>query len=133
MRIKGIRFFLKKYLLFCLVVTGMSLLLYDTVLHGYYMKIYPVMFGLIAGVTLLSQLKMMSSVHDSIRKFSTSFMSAMGIRMLVYLAFIIIRLVLDKSDAINFVVTFLVLYVCFTAFEVIEISDFLKNNPKSSN
>jgi hypothetical protein len=57
----------------------------------------------------------------------------MSIKLLLYLIFILICLLIDRSKAINFVVTFLVLYVCFTTFEVNKISKFLKKSTNSLN
>ncbi len=128
-----LRFFIKKFVLFCLVLTGMSLLLFDLVLKDLYLKIYPVQFALVALVTFLSHLRLMKSFDQNIRRFSTTFLSTMSVKLLIYMVFIIIYLLIDRTRAINFVLTFLVLYLCFTTFEVIQISDFLKKNKKSSN
>lgn len=130
---KDLLFFLKKFILFCLVLTGMSLILYGSVLKGVYLKIFPVQFVLVAGVTFLSHLRLMKSFDQNIRKFSTTFLSTMSVKLFIYMVFIIICLLVDRTQAVNFVLTFLALYLCFTTFEVIEISDFLKKNQKSSN
>ncbi len=126
-------FFLKKLLLFCLVLIGLSLILYDSILKDFYMKVYPLQFTLIALVTLLSHLKLMNAYQLNARRFSTTFLSVTAIKLFIYLMFMIIYLLIDRSKAVNFVLTFLVLYLCFTIFEVFEISNFLKKKPKSSN
>lgn len=130
---KDVQFFLKKFILFCLVLISMSLLLFDTVLKDMYLKIYPLQFAVVAVVTFLSHLRLMKSFDQNIRKFSTTFLSTMSVKLFVYMVFIIICLLIDRSHAVIFVLTFLVLYLCFTTFEVIQISDFLKKNQKSSN
>ncbi|MCL4482809.1 MAG: hypothetical protein M1445_09410 [Bacteroidetes bacterium] len=127
------RFFLKKALLFCSVLIGVSLLLYDTLLKEYYLKVFPLQFGIVALITLLSHLKLMNASERNPRKFSTTYLSIMSVRLLIYLVFILVCLLIDRTNAVNFVVTFLVLYLAFTIFEVIEILNFLKKNPKSSN
>ena len=127
------RFFLKKALLFCLVLIGASLLIYDTLLKEYYLKFFPIQFGVVALITIFSHLKLMKASEGNSRKFSTAYFSLMSVRLMVYLGFILVCLIIDRSRAINFVVTFLALYLAFTIFEVIEISNFLKKNPNSSN
>ncbi len=127
------RFFLKKALLFCSVLIGVSLLLYDTLLKEYYLKVFPLQFGIVALITLLSHLKLMNASERNPRKFSTTYLSIMSVRLLIYLVFILVCLLIDRTNAVNFVVTFLVLYLAFTIFEVIEILNFLKKKPKSSN
>jgi L-asparagine transporter-like permease len=78
-------------------------------------------------------LKLMNASERNPRKFSTTYLSIMSVRLLVYLVFILVCLLIERTNAVNFVVTFLVLYLAFTIFEVIEISNFLKKNPNSSN
>jgi L-asparagine transporter-like permease len=126
-------FFLKKALLFCLVLIGLSLVLFDTILKDYYLKIYPLQFAVVSLVTVISHLKLMNSFQLNTRRFNTTFLSVMSIKLFLYLVFILICLLIDRTSAFNFVITFLLLYLGFTIFEVIEISNFLKKNPKSSN
>jgi L-asparagine transporter-like permease len=128
-----LKYFIKKFAMFCLVIVGLSLLLFDSVLKNHYLQVYPLQLSLIAVMTFLSHLRLMRTAGQNIRKFSTTFLSTMSLKLLVYMVFIIICLVIDRTRAVTFVVTFLILYICFTIFEVIEISDFLKKNQKSSN
>jgi L-asparagine transporter-like permease len=127
------RFFLKKALLFCLVLIGISLLLYDSLLKSYYLRIFPVQFSVIALVTVISHLRLMNAIQLNVRRFNTIFLSIMSIKLIIYLGFILVCLLIDRSSAINFVLTFLILYLFFTIFEVTEISNFLKKNTNSSN
>jgi L-asparagine transporter-like permease len=126
-------FFLKKALLFCLVLIGLSLVLYDTVLKDFYMKIFPLQFAVVALITVISHLKLMNSFQLNSRRFNTTFLSVMSIKLFIYLVFILVCLLIDRTSAVNFVITFLVLYLFFTIFEVSEISDFLKKKSESSN
>ena len=127
------RYFLKKALLLCLVVIGLSLLLYDSVLKDFYLKLFPLQVAVVSIVTVISHLRLMTAVEQNARKFSTTFLSVMSVKLFIYLIFILVCLLLDRSNAVNFVLTFLALYVIFTIFEVTEISNFLKKNPNSSN
>lgn len=127
------RFFLKKALLFCLVLIGLSLILYDTVLKEFYLKMFPLQFSIVALVTVISHLRLMNSFQLNNRRFNTTFLSVMSIKLFIYLVFILVCLLIDRTSAVNFVITFLVLYLGFTIFEVIEISNFLQKKSKSSN
>lgn len=127
------KFFLKKALLFSLVLTGIALLLFDTVLKAYYFRMFPFQLGLVAVVTVISHIRLMNSIQMNIRRFNTVFLSIMSVKLLIYVIFILICLLADRKQAVSFVITFLILYVFFTIFEVIEISNFLKRNTNSSN
>jgi hypothetical protein len=130
---KEIQFFLKKVLLLCLVVTGLSVVLFDTILKGLYLTVFPLELAIVVLVTIVGHLRLMKSIEFNMRKFSTIYLSTMSLKLLVYFLFILTNLLVDRSNAINFVVSFLILYIIFTIFEVIEISNFLKKYPKSSN
>ena len=125
--------FLKKVFYLCLSISGMAILLYQSVLKGYYLSIFPLQFAVVILVTVISHLRLMTSVEQNARRFSTTFLSVMSAKLFIYLFFILICLLVDRSNAINFVVTFLLLYLIFTIFEVIEISNFFKKNQNSSN
>lgn len=125
--------FLKQALLFCLVLAGLSGLLFFSVLKDYYLKMFPLQFAVVALVTLFTHFKLMNAFQQNVRRFNTTFLSLMSIKLLIYILFILICLFMDRTHAVNFVVTFLVLYLCFTIFEVIQISNFSKKNTKSSN
>jgi len=125
--------FLKKVFYLCLSISGMAILLYQSVLKGYYLSIFPLQFAVVILVTVISHLRLMNSVEQNARRFSTTFLSVMSAKLFIYLFFILICLLVDRSKAINFVVTFLLLYLIFTIFEVIEISNYFKKNQNSSN
>ena len=125
--------FLKKIFYLCLSISGMAILLYQSVLKGYYLSIFPLQFAVVILVTVISHLRLMNSVEQNARRFSTTFLSVMSAKLFIYLFFILICLLVDRSKAINFVVTFLLLYLIFTIFEVIEISNYFKKNQNSSN
>ena len=125
--------FLKKIFYLCLSISGMAILLYQSVLKGYYLSIFPLQFAVVILVTVISHLRLMTSVEQNARRFSTTFLSVMSAKLFIYLFFILICLLVDRSNAINFVVTFLLMYLIFTIFEVIEISNYFKKNQNSSN
>jgi hypothetical protein len=60
-------------------------------------------------------------------------LAIMSIKLFLYIIFILVCLLIDRSRAIDFVITFLILYVFFTIYEVIEISNFLRKNTNSLN
>ena len=125
--------FLKKVFYLCLSISGMAILLYQSVLKGYYLSIFPLQFAVVILVTVISHLRLMTSVEQNAQRFITTFLSVMSAKLFIYLFFILICLLVDRSNAINFVVTFLLMYLIFTIFEVIEISNFFKKNQNSSN
>lgn len=127
------QYFLKKIIALCLIISILSIILFSTVLKAYYLNAFPFQVGIIALVTIFSHLKLMNAQKKNARGFSTVFLSTMSMKLFVYLVFILVSLIIDKSKAINFVLTFFILYLLFTSFEVNEITNFLKKNQNSSN
>ena len=125
--------FLKKALLFCLVLVGVSAILFSTYMKAFYLKIFPLQFGIIAKVTILSHLRLMNAAEANIRRFNTTFLSIMSVKLIIYVVFIMVYLLMERSGAVNFILSFLILYFCYTILEVNEISNFLKKSTKSSN
>jgi hypothetical protein len=127
------KIFLKSALIFCLTLIMVSILLFTTILKAFYLTIFPVQFAVIALVTILSHIRLMNSMAYNVRRFNTTYLGLMSLKLFLYLIFILICLLIDRSKAINFVVSFLVLYVLFTIFEVNKISKFLKKSTNSIN
>jgi hypothetical protein len=51
--------------------------------------------------------------------FTNYFMIATMLKIMLYLAVIVIYAFLRRSDAVTFIITFFLLYLCYTTFEVI--------------
>lgn len=51
--------------------------------------------------------------------FTNYFMIATTLKIMLYLAVIVIYAFSHRSDAITFIITFFLLYLCYTAFEVV--------------
>jgi len=62
------------------------------------------------------------------KKFSYKFMGATGLKLFVYLILIVAYSLLDREHAVPFLITFLILYVLYSLFEVLAILKYLKNN-----
>jgi hypothetical protein len=127
------KMFLKSALLFCLTLIIVSTLLFTTILKAFYLTMFPVQFAVIGLVTILSHIRLMNAMAYNVRRFNTTFLGLMSVKLFLYLIFILVCLLIDRSKAINFVVSFLVLYVLFTIFEVNKISKFLRKSTNSIN
>jgi hypothetical protein len=51
--------------------------------------------------------------------FTNYFMIATTLKLFLYLSVIVIYALIRRSDAITFIITFFLLYLCYTAFEVV--------------
>lgn len=122
----GKKLFIRKFIIFSIVLTSISVILYMTVLKPFYVKTFPLQLLLIGSLTAFSHLRLIKACEQNIRRFTTVYMLSVTLKLMAYLSFLLICLLIDHSDALAFVLTFFALYICFTVFEVIQVLKFLK-------
>ena len=122
--------FLLKISAFTLIIIFISIALFTTILKTYYFKAFSLQVVLIATVTTIGHLWIAKAVKKNIRKFATAYMASVTLKLVVYLIYLLVSLLIDHTQALQFALTFLVLYLVFTIFEVVEVLRFLK---KQSN
>jgi hypothetical protein len=61
------------------------------------------------------------------KAFTSRFMGIFGVKIIVLLIFIVLYSYFNPSQAVSFLITFFILYVIYTAFEVIVVLRYLKN------
>jgi general stress protein CsbA len=104
-----------------------SLVLFQTTLKNYYL---PVFWILLAIISLLTGVLHYSNVRASAKKaskFATGFLMATGIKMMIYLVLITTYVLLHPEKASVFLISFFILYILYTAFEVLSILKHLRS------
>ena len=123
---KEIKVFIIKILTLSIILTLISAVLFLTVLKTFYFRSFPLQLLIIASLTAFGHIRLIKACELNMRKFATVFMLSVTMKLIVYLSFLLIGLLIDHSNAMTFVLTFFILYVCYTVFEVIEALKFLK-------
>lgn len=118
--------FLRKFIIFSLVLIAIAAILFLTILKAFYVPLFPLQLLLIGSLTLYSHLRLIKACEENVRRFTTVFMLSVTLKLMAYLCFLLICLLIDHSNALAFVLTFFTLYLCFTVFEVIQVLIFLK-------
>ena len=126
------RKFILKISLFTLIVFVIVSILFSTVLKNWFVPSYPYQLLLIALVTSIGHLLIINASEQNSRKFSTAFLASVTLKLMIYLTFLLVFLLIDHSQVIPFVLTFIIFYVLFTVFEVIEVLNFIKKQSKKS-
>jgi hypothetical protein len=124
--------FILKISLFTLLIFACATGLFSTVLKRYYLESYPYLILLVATVTTVGHLWIIKASSANAMKFTTTFMASVTLKLMVYLFFMLVYLIFDRSQVIPFILTFIALYILFTIFEVIQVLNFIKNNQKRS-
>jgi hypothetical protein len=115
-------------LFIALIITALGYGLFLFLIPQHYFPYFPVIPSFLLVVTFLVHVYLIRSSENNPRKFTAKYLGAMGLKMLIYLVFLVIFLFIDVVHAIPFLVSFLVTYAAFTMYEVISILNFLKKD-----
>jgi len=120
------RKFLIRELIFALIIAIISYVLFQTVLKEYYLPVFWLLFGIITIFTAVFHLSVLQVSDKSSAKFSSKFMMVSGIKMIVYLMLIVYYAFSFPEKAKTFLISFFILYLLYTVFEVFLIIRYLK-------
>jgi len=120
-----IRFLFKLFIL--VVVIGLTaIMVLKTSYSQFIIPVFWYMLGGIACLTAFMHFSLLQISEKSAQKFSSRFMMVSGIKMIIYLIFITIYVFTFTDQAKVFLISFFILYITFTAFEVVQIMLYLK-------
>jgi L-asparagine transporter-like permease len=60
-------------------------------------------------------------------KFVNAFLLTTTVKLLLFLAIIVIYVLLNRDDAVGFILTFFTYYLIYTSFEIVSILKYLRN------
>ncbi len=106
-----------RLLIFVTLIALVAAILYTTVLSSFYLSVFPYVLIFFTLISFLSHYIIVKAGQSRITKFSTSFMGITSLKLFLYLIFIIVYLLIDKTNALVFVLTFFIVYLLFTIFE----------------
>ncbi len=89
---------------------------------------YPFILLFFFSLTLVQHRILFREGHEKVPRFANRFMLITFSKLLLYLVIILIyALLVNQADAIPFMLTFLVIYLAFTAFEVFQMLKTVKS------
>lgn len=117
---------LKKFVLQLLVIATLlaliSFLVFSRIPQEWTSPAWPFLLLFFVGSNLILYLLYLRAQAKKLSKFANFFMLATFLKLVVYLAIIVVYLLFNRSDVVPFVLTFFVYYIIFTAFEVVSVS-----------
>jgi len=122
------RKFIFTLLFIALVITTLGYGLFLFFIPQYYFPHFPVIPAFLLVVTFTVHIYLIKSSEKNPRKFTSKYLGAMGLKMFIYLVFLVVFLFIDTARAVPFLVSFLVTYAAFTLYEVISILNYLKKD-----
>jgi len=102
--------------------------MFMTLFKDYYLAVVPLLplFFVLIKITGYTYIEFLSKRRH--QRFITGYMALTAVRMMIYLVGIIIYVFSFKAQAVVFLITFMVLYLAYTVFEVVVVLKFLKQS-----
>ena len=120
--------FIFTLLFIALVITTVGYGLFLFLIPQYYFPHFPVIPSFLLVVTFTVHVYLIKSSENNPRKFTSKYLGAMGLKMFIYLLFLVVFILIYKAQAITIQVSLLVTNSAFTVYEIISILNFLKKD-----
>jgi len=109
-----------------LLLAVIGYFLFTVVFNPYYQVILPFVLLFIFLFTTVIHAMLLKTARKKPKKLVNRFLMLTGLKMIIYLFIMIIYLVISKQDSAPFLLTFLIVYLVFTIFEISSILSYLK-------
>ena len=111
-----------------ILITITGWILFKTSLPEKYFKGFLLLPFLFLSITLALHYYLIRSSQKEIIKFTPRFLGATGIKMLIYVVLIGVYLLINRTQAVSFLICFLICYFLYTIIEIISVLKYLKSN-----
>ena len=97
---------------------------------NYFSPVLPFLFPFFFSATVIVYNYIVKSVENKFSRFVNRFMLTTFLKLMVYMAVLLTYVFTHKEDAVTFILSFFLLYVAYTAFEVVAMLKFSKTPQK---
>lgn len=120
--------YLKKLLLFSAVIAVVAFVLTYFLPDNFVSPAMPFLLLLFIAVSLLTHYFVLKTMIKRTSLFVNFFMISIFVKLIFYIAIIVIYGLLNKHDMIAFVITFFIFYMFYTIFELIAVLKLQKDH-----
>jgi len=113
--------FLQRLLVFSIILGMAAGLLWILLPKKMMTPALPYLFPFFISVTLLSYYFLLKSTGERFLRFVNTYMLLMAARLFIYIILITVYAFSFRMDARQFILSFFILYLCYTVFEVIHV------------
>jgi hypothetical protein len=117
---------LKRLLIFSLIIGSTATVLYFILPGKFITPALPFLFPFFISVTLISSYLLIKSSRKKFIRYLNVYLLTTVVRLFLYIAVMVTYLLLNKADILPFSITFFILYLCYTIFEVVWLVSFSK-------
>ncbi len=120
--------YLKNALLFTVILAVIGYAVFYFLPDGFYTPTFPFLLFFFLSVSLIVHYLLIKAAQKRPAKFVNQFMLTTFLKLVFFLVVLVIYSVANRDDAISFIMTYFVLYLFYTAFELVSILRFNKKN-----
>ena len=113
--------FVKKLFIFAIIIAGIIVASFFLMPQNFITPTLPFLLPFFFAITLLSHYMQLKASQKSFARFTASFMMITFLKLMLLMAVMLLYVLTHRWDAIPFISWYFVFYVCFTAFEVIDL------------
>jgi hypothetical protein len=113
--------FVVRLFIFTLIISLLGFMAFYFLPAGYYSPAFPFLLVFFAAVTLIVHKRILKALYKKPSKFVNYFMLTTFIKMFFFLVVMIIYALINREDAIRFIIIYFILYLFYTVFDVISI------------
>lgn len=110
-----------KIIFFSIIVGTISGILFATLFSKFYLPVFPFLLLFFILVNTIVHWFVLRAGDKKPARFSAYFMGTISFKLLVYLAFLTAYVLIDKTNAMVFIITFFALYILYSIFETISL------------
>jgi hypothetical protein len=115
---------LKKLLFFSLMLGSIATVLFFVLPSKLITPALPFLFPFFISVTLISSYLLIRSSQKKFIKYLNVYLLTTVSRLFLYIAVMVTYIMLNRADILPFSISFLILYLCYTIFEVVWLVSF---------
>jgi L-asparagine transporter-like permease len=122
--------FIIQLLLFTLLLGAIYYGLMYVLPENYFSPVLPFLFPFFFASTALVYSYLDKSSEQKFNRFVNRFMLTTFVKLMIFMAVLLIYVFTHKEDAVPFILSFFIMYVAYTAFEVVALLKFSNSEKK---
>lgn len=127
---QNLSLFIQRIILYTLVIAGLEYIATTQLNPKWVSSSWPFIILFFLSFTILLHRQLLKSTEDNPKKFVFTFLMMTTVKILLYLAVILIYVMINRDDAIGFIIAFFANYFLYTAFELSAVMKLMKKASK---
>jgi|WetSurMetagenome_2_1015567.scaffolds.fasta_scaffold469257_1 hypothetical protein len=119
--------FLRKIVIFSVILSFIAVGLSFLVPKTFFTPVLPYLFLFFLAVTIVSYYILIKAAQQKFIRFLNYYLLTTTVKLLLFIAVLMTYIMLNRNDAVPFALTFFLLYLCYTVFEVVMIIGYSKS------